>query len=91
MLFVDDYSADDEPDTMAEEISIMKSMLLAVKEERYADAGMVHTSNLSIVLSHLVGDPYSLVSILFFKNSSTLIVEDSCEDYFILIGELRWF
>ncbi|BFI28039.1 uncharacterized protein MPTK2_2g15780 [Marchantia polymorpha subsp. ruderalis] len=46
----DDFldGADDEPDTMAEEISIMKSMLLAVKEERYADAARLRDELLKL-------------------------------------------
>ncbi|KAL3696764.1 hypothetical protein R1sor_010840 [Riccia sorocarpa] len=35
-MFLD--SVDDEPDTMAEEITLMKNMIIAVGEERYADA-----------------------------------------------------
>lgn len=34
------FSADVEPDTMAEEITLMRNMLVAVVEERYSDAGL---------------------------------------------------
>lgn len=45
-------SASDGPDALAEELDLVKNMNLAIKEERYNDAGTFQGSLFFILISH---------------------------------------